>query len=231
MPPSRRSPQPPSPGSNRTTATDLPIFTGEVPHQTEQAILLLRQALDDKVNELHARIDAIPPGLSLADIQRELSPTGSYPLPTAALLNTTEPPTNPDSGAPPTPVEDGLNSPPLPDEFLAIVTAAHDSMGIGPTSTDEEVFRFIQTVAQNINATVTLPGGLVCGLTSAPPGGDNVFTCAGETYRYARVTFSNDHTFKCLIDADPGGARTPEWADEGITAGLYRVATDPSGPC
>jgi hypothetical protein len=58
-----------------------------------------------------------------------------------------------------------------------------------------------------------------------------VFTCAGQTYRYARVSFNNDHVFKILIDSDPGGARTPEWADEGIIAGLYRVATSPSSPC
>lgn len=212
--------------------TDLPHFTGQVPYAVEQAILRLREAIDQHKTdfEAYAAEQASKPlPLTLPDIQRELSPTGSYPLPTAALLNTNTPPSG--GTPPPVPVEDGLNAPPLPDEFLAIVVAAHDGMGISGASTAEEVFRFIQTVAQNINATVTLPGGLLCGLTSAPPGGDNVFTCAGETYRYARVTFSNDHTFKCLIDADPGGARTPEWADEGLTAGLYKVATSPTDPC
>lgn len=217
--------------TDRSISTDLPHFTGEVPYQTEQAILLLRSALDRHIQELHARIDNLPAPLSLSEIQQELSPTGSYPLPTAALLNTTPPPTSPGSTAPPTPVEDGV-----PD-FIDIVTAAHDSMGIGPDSPPELVFDFMRTVCANINASpwqsdpAQNPSGLVCGFTDAPPGGDNVYTCAGETYRYARVTFSNDHTFKLLIDADPGGARTPEWADEGITAGLYRPATSPGSPC
>lgn len=222
MPPSK---------TDRKIEVNLPTFTGEVKYNTEQAIYRLREALEMHVRDLHNKIDGIPPGLTLAEIQRELSPTGSYPLPSAALLNTETPPTSPGGGDPTPPVEDGI-----PD-FTAIVVAAHDALGIGPTSSPEEVFNFMRTVASDINNTpwqsdpALNPSGLVCGFTSAPAGGDNVFTCLGETYRYARVTFSNDHTFKILIDADPGGARTPEWADEGITAGLYRPNTVPGSPC
>lgn len=217
--------------TDRRVQVDIPTISGEVPYQTEQAIHRLREAIEIHVRDLHARIDGLPPGLTLEEIQAQLSPTGSYPLPTAALLNTATPPTSSGGDTPPPPIEDGI-----PD-FVDIVTEAHDTLGIGPDSSDEAVFNFMRTVASNINSSPwqsdpTLnPSGLVCGFTSAPAGGDNVFTCLGETYRYARVTFSNQHTFKILIDADPGGARTPEWADEGLTAGLYRPNTAPGSSC
>lgn len=215
----------------RLIQVELPTFTGEVKYQTEQAILRLREAIEFHVADLHARLDGLPPQLTLAEIQQELSPTGTYPLPTAALLNTATPPTSSGGSTPPPPIEDGI-----PD-FLDIVTAVHAAFGITGASTPEEVFNFMRTVASDINNTpwqsdpALNPSGLVCGFTDAPSNGDNVFTCLGETYRYARVTFSNDHTFKILIDADPGGARTPNWADEGITAGLYRPNTVPGSPC
>lgn len=222
----------PSKTVKRMIQTDLPNITGKVSWETEQAILLLRQELDRHVQDLHDRIDAIPPGLDLATIQQELSPTGSYPLPTASLLNTEPPQTTPTGGGvPPTPIEDGIPN------FIDIVTAAHDALGIGPDSSAEDVFNFMRTVASDINNSpwqsdpAQNPSGLVCGFTDAPPAGDNVFTCLGETYRYNRVTFSNDHTFKILIDSDPGGARTPDWTSNGITAGLYRPNTVPGSPC
>lgn len=224
-----------APSSDRKrTVVDIPTITGQVPYGVEQAIQRIREMLQvhiGRVEDLEDRFAAQPAPLTLAEIQRELSPTGSYPLPTAALLNTNTPPTSPTTEAPPTPVDDGLANPPLSDACLAQVQAAASSLGIGPSSTDEQMFRFIQTAVQNINLNVTLPAGLVCGLTDAPSSGSNVFTCQGNTYRYGRLTFSNDHSFDVLIDADPGGARTPAWTDNGITAGLYRVATSPTDPC
>ncbi len=204
---------------------NLPHITGQVPYDVERTIQILREQLESAVGRLEeheAYMAAQPPILTMEEIQEALGPTGSNPLETAGLLNTTPAETTP---PPPPPPDDGI-----PD-YIAIVTAAHGSLGISGTSTDEEVFRFIQTVAENINLSGMNPSGIVCGLTLAPPGGDNVFTCAGTTYRYARVTFSNGHVFKCLIDADPGGARTPTWADNGLDPSLYSVATSPSSPC
>lgn len=207
---------------------DLPHITGQVPYDVERAIALLRETIEGHGRQLEAldsQFAGLPQPLTLPEIQEALSPSGAYPLPTAALLNTNPPPSTPGSTAPPNPINDGIPN------FLAIVQAAATAANITGASTDEEVFNFMRTVVQNINLSGTVPAGLVCGFTDAPPAGSNVFTCAGLTYRYARVTFSNDHTFKILIDADPGGARTPEWSDEGITAGLYRVATSPTDPC
>lgn len=205
--------------------TELFTMTGEVPHTVEQNILLLRDAFDKvkvQLAEARAFLASLPPVLTIEQIQQQLGPLGSNPLPTAGLLNTTPADTN----APAVPgVDDGI-----PD-YSGIVSADAASAGINGASSDEQVFRFICAVAFDINNSGTVPAGLTCGQTLGPPGGSNVFTCAGNTYRYARVTFSNDHTFKCLIDADPGGARTPEWADEGITTGLYSPAVAPGSPC
>lgn len=213
---------------------ELPHITGQVPWSVEQAILRLREAIDLHGQQLEGfkeQLGAMPTPLTLPEIQQALSPSGDYPLPTAGLLNTTPAPTVPGDTAPPTPVNDGLDTPPLPTDFLTIVQEQATARAITGASTDEEVFNFMRGVVDQINTTITLPSGLVLGFTDAPPGGSNVYTCLGLTYRYARVTFSNDHTFKILIDADPGGARTPEWADEGIITGLYRVATAPDTGC
>lgn len=204
---------------------ELPHITGKVPYAVEESINILRRELElglRRIQAAEAFIAEAPPILTIEEIQEALGPLGSNPLPTAGLLNTTPADTNP----PPAPgPDDGI-----PD-YLSIVQAAATAYGISGASSDADVFGFIRTVAQDINASGTVPAGLTCGLTSAPSGGDNVYTCAGNTYRYARVTFSNDHTFKCLIDADPGGARTPEWADDGLTPGLYRPAVSPGSPC
>ena len=203
---------------------DLPHLTG-ASYGVEQAIYLLRDALADaqaENDDLRARFESLPPILSLEEIQAQLGPMGSNPIPTAGLLNTTPPDTG---GEGPPPVDDGI-----PD-YLSIVQAEHTAAGIGPTSTDQEMFDFMRSVAAAINASGQNPPGITCGFTDAPPAGSNVYTCAGATYRYNRVTFSNDHTFKIVIDSDPGGARTPSWDDNGITAGLYRVASAPGSPC
>jgi hypothetical protein len=213
---------------------DLPHLTGLVPYQVEQAIYRLREAIEahgTTLDDVQAQIANVPAPLSLPEIQQALSPTGDYPLPTAGLLNTVPAASTPGSTTPVTPVEDGLDSPPLPDVFLAIVQSAASAYNITGASSDEDVFNFMRTVCENINNTGLVPPGLTCGFTDAPSSGANVYTCLGETYRYARVTFSNDHTFKLLIDADPGGARTPEWADEGLTPGLYKVSTPPNTAC
>src|SRR5262245_22084310 len=165
--------------SNDTRRLDIDHITGQVPYAVEQAILKLRDAIQfnaDFLNKINARLDAMPPQLTLADIQRELSPTGSYPLPTAGLLNTTPPVTQPSENPAP-PIEDGI-----PDH-LAEVQAAATAFGINGATTDEQMFRFCQTAVENIIASGTDPVGLVCGLCLAPPAGSSVFACAGITYR------------------------------------------------
>lgn len=204
---------------------DLPVISGQVPYAVEDAINRLREELErtkDELEKERAIREATPAPLTIEEIWAALSPTGPFPLATAGLLNTEPPPTTP----PPTPPP----SDNIPD-YLAVVQAVHASLGVSGASTDEQMFRFIQTVVQDINLTGTVPAGIVCGLCLAPPAGANVFTCAGITYRYGRLCFSNGHLFDVLIDADPGGARTPQWADNGFDPSLYSVATDPSSPC
>lgn len=200
-------------------------MTGQVPWDVEQNILDLRQAIDQlraEHDQTKANLAALPPILSMEEIQSALGPTGTNPLPTAGLVNTVPPPTQPSS---PPPQDDGIPN------YLSIVQADAAAAGIGPTSTDEAMFRCIQQIAADINASGMNPTGIVCGFTTAPPAGSNVFTCAGITYRYNRVSFSNGHIYKVFEDSDPGGARTPSWDNNGSDLSLYSPATAPGSPC
>lgn len=203
---------------------DLPVL-GNQPWEVQDAFNRLREQLEltlNKVSDLEATQDAMPRPLTMEEIKAALGPMGSTPLSTAGLLNTTPPDTNPPE---PPPVEDGIPN------YIDIVTAARNGMGITGASSPEEVFNFVRTVAADINASGQNPDGIVCGLVDAPAAGENVFTCSGETYRYNRVGFSNGHLFKILIDSDPGGSRLPTWDDNGMAPDLYRVTTPPGSPC
>jgi hypothetical protein len=212
-----------------TPFTDLFHMTGKTPYEVEQNILRLRDALD-KLQQQHAdtrdALNNLPPIYSLKDIQDALGPTGTNPLPTAELLNTVPAPTGGVPPPDPQPVDDGI-----PDHS-AEVNAVYATNPVGPTSTDEEMFRFCQRVAAAILAAATDPPGLTCGLL-LKAGGANVFVCNGDSYSYSRVCYNNGHVFKVVVDADPGGARTPTWADNSppLLPAEYHVATDPSAPC
>lgn len=216
--------------ANDPLFTDLFHMTGQVPYSVEQNILRLRDALD-RLQQQHAdtrqTLDNLPPIHSLAEIQHALGPTGTNPLPTAELLNTVPAPTGGVPPPAPQPVNDGI-----PDHS-AEVNAVYATNPVGPTSTDEEMFRFCQRVAQAILAANTDPVGLTCGLLLKDAGTANVFTCNGESYSYSRVCYNNGHVFKIVVDADPGGVRTPTWADNSppLLPGNYHVATDPTAPC
>lgn len=204
---------------------DLPSFTGQVPHDVEQAIMRLRGELETALAQSREALDrlaAMPAPLTLAQISAALGATGSNPIPTAELLNTNPAPTQPPPNPPP---EDGI-----PDHE-DIIASTMTAMGIGPASTDEEMFRFIQTAVQNINTAALDPPGLTCGLTLGPPAGSNSFTCAGVTYKYQRVCYNNGHLFDVVENASFGGSRQPQWLNNGFRPELYHVATDPSTPC
>lgn len=212
-----------------TPFTDLFHITGQVPHQVEQNILKLRDALDALRRDHNATRDALlnlPPIYSLDEIQQALAPTGSNPLPTAELLNTVPAPTGGVPPPDPQPVGDGIPS------HLAEVEAVYAAHPVGPTSTDEEMFRFCQYVAQAILSAATDPPGLTCGLLLKDSGA-NIFTCNGESYSFSRVCYNNGHVFKIVVDADPGGVRTPTWDDNSppLLPSNYHVATDPTSPC
>ena len=206
---------------------DLPHLTGQIPYDVEQAILRLREALEGlqgEVSSARARLLTMPPGLTLPEIQAALAPTGAYALPTAGALNTLPAPVNP---APPpgTPVNDGIPN------HLPEVQATYAAFPIGPASTDEELFRFCQRVAQAILAAGTDPPGLLCGLL-LKASGSNIFTCNGVSYSLQRVCYPNGHVFDIIIGAGVGGTRTPQWADNFLTdPASYAAATDPTAPC
>jgi hypothetical protein len=205
-------------------------MTGQVPHVVEQNILTIRDQLDRLLTSHQQLQDAVanlPPIYSLKDIQSALSPAGTNPLPTAALLNTVPPPTSPVEQPPTTPVDDKIPS------HIDQVNAVYASNPVGPTSTDEEMFRFCQRVAQAILAANTDPPGLTCGLCLSFAGASNSFLCNGDWYRYNRVCYNNGHVFKIVADSDPGGTRTPAWEDNSppLLPASYHVATDPSSPC
>jgi hypothetical protein len=158
-------------------------------------------------------------GISLDEAQAGLAPTGPKPLATAGLLNTTEAETSQSAA----PIDDQI-----PD-YTDIVVAVKAALGIGPTTPPALMFKSVQSIAANINTQPNLPTGLICGLVTAPPGGENVYTCAGQTYRYNRVAFSNGHLFKVYEDSDPGGERVAAWDDNGVIPSLYAPIV--VGPC
>ncbi len=204
---------------------DLPNLEGKADYDVVRAIHLLWNALDTaqaKNAELVKRIEALPPQLTLEEIQAALGPQGTHTLPTAALLNTTPPETTP---TPPTPAPNTV-----PDHS-DIVNAVYATHPVGPTSTLEEIFRFTQAVAWEVLASATDPDGFTCGLLYKPSG-ENIFTCAGVSYSISRVCYPNGQIFKVLADAGLGGSNTPQWVDNGtVDPSSYRPATNPSSPC
>src|SRR5215831_4562584 len=93
--------------------TDLFHMTGQTPYSVEQNILKLRDThdqLQQTVASIQATLANLPTIYSLKQIKDALSPTGSNPLPTASLLNTTPPPSSPVEQPPTTPVDDGIPS-------------------------------------------------------------------------------------------------------------------------
>lgn len=76
---------------------DLPIIPG-VSFDMQRTIDMLRDSLEhahELIGLQAARVAALPPPLTLDQIQQALAATGSHPLPTADLLNTNPPPTTP----------------------------------------------------------------------------------------------------------------------------------------
>lgn len=198
---------------------DLPHFTGQVPYATEQAIQRLREHLETALTEndtLRATIAALPPPLTLPEIQQALSPTGAYPLPTAGALNTTPPPSG--GIAPPPPA--------TAPNHLDIAQAALATLGINASSTPEELFRYAQLVAWNVQALGTDPPGWNVGLLMQGSG-SGVFNCAGINYASFRICYSNGANIKILT-----GSFVAEWLQEAnIPLSDYHVPTDPASAC
>lgn len=126
-----------------------------------------------------------------------------------------------DGTNPETPIDDGI-----PDH-LDVVTAIWNTAPLGPTSTDVELYRFCQDVA---NALLAVDPPYTCGLLEKSTGA-NIYSCAGESYSISRICYDNGHVFKILIDADPGGSRLPCWASNPpLIPDRYRDVTA-SGSC
>lgn len=186
---------------------DFHHMTG-IPWEVEQNLQKLRSELEmtQQVNaDLMARIQRLPPILSIEQIRQALGPMGGSALATAGLLNTVPAPTNP-VPPPATPVADGIPS------HISEVNAVYAVTPVGPASTDAEMFDFCRAVAAAILASNTDPPGLTCGLL-LKAGGANVYVYNGDSYSFSRVCYNNGHVFKIVVDADPGGARTPTWDD------------------
>ncbi len=198
-----------------------PNIDGQVPFAVKTTIDILRYEIERTqamVSAQDARIAAAR-GITLDDAAEGLAPTGEKPLPTAGLLNTQEPETE----QPKAPVDDGIAN------YVDIVSDVKTELNIGPTTTPADMFASIREIVTRINAEPNLPDNIICGLVLAPPAGENVYTCAGTTYRYNRVGFSNGHLFKVYSDSDPGGQRLAAWDDNGLVPSLYAPAV--VGPC
>ncbi len=91
---------------------DLGHLTGLIPHQVEQAILRLREAIEDvqEQNQLLASaVAATPPPPTMSEIQQALSPAGSNPLPVSGFSQTESAQTAPVPPAQPQPGQQVLN--------------------------------------------------------------------------------------------------------------------------
>ena len=200
---------------------DIPYITGKTHYDVEQAIYRLREAIEAHGAQLEAQDEAIAgmAPLTLSEIQQALSPTGDYPLPTAGLLNTV--PANTGGG--------DVQPPITVPNHLDIAQAAHDSLGISPTSTVEEIFRYAQLTAWNISMLGTDPPSIHVGLL-AQPTGDAIFTCAGTSYAAYRICYDNGANIKLLTSPEHGAQA--EWFQEAnVDIPAWRPPTDPSGPC
>ncbi len=126
-----------------------------------------------------------------------------------------------DGEDPTSPIDDGI-----PDH-LDVVTALWNAAPLGPASSDVELYRFCQSVA---NALLAVDPPYTCGLLAKSTGA-NIYSCAGESYSISRICYDNGHVFKVLIDADPGGSRLPCWASNPpLIPTEYRDVTA-SGSC
>lgn len=130
-----------------------------------------------------------------------------------------------------TPVED-FTIPARLDVVEAVIT----SLG-GPSAllTLADLFKVPQMVAWELrNQTIDgmdFPAGLLL-----KAGGENVYTCGGETYSVSRICFPNGHIIKIMAAVGPWGppdvTNAPQWVDDGfVPAERYHIATDPSLPC
>lgn len=196
---------------------------GHLDYSTQRAINILRENLEDahSVNDaLVARLRGMPAPLTLDQIQAALSPTGSHPIATAALLNTTPAPTNP----------------PIPPPFVAPAPENHDALvatvlaaqvpPLDGTSTNEQIFRFAQQVVWEISLLGPDANGSNVGLLHQDSG-DGVFTCAGIPYATFRICYDNGANIKILT-----GSFTAQWTQEGdIPISEWRPPTAPGSPC
>lgn len=213
MPPSR----PPKP---QPAKIDLPIFTGQVPYDTEQAILRLREHVESVITEnrnLRAQLSGLPRPLTLAEIQAALSSTGSHPVSIAGSPDSVPPQTQPPSAPPRVTVPNHLD----------IVQAAYATLGgLNDTSTPEQLFRFAQLCAWNIQLANLDPPTIHVGLLMQG-GGDGIFTCAGTSYACFRICYDNGANIKILT-----GSFQPQWTQEAdVPLTDYHVPTDPAGAC
>jgi hypothetical protein len=127
-----------------------------------------------------------------------------------------------------TPPSDDINDG-IPDHS-AEVTAIWNSAPLGPASTEVEKYRFCRAVAQALETSDFATLGRTCGLLEKDTGA-NIYLCTGTSYSISRVCYDNGHVFKILVDADPGGANTPTWADNGgVDVSLYKPVAG-SGAC
>lgn len=98
-----------------------------------------------------------------------------------------------------------------------------------PATTVEGAFKFAQSIAwalkdESIDGAAFNAGLLI------KTGGENIFTCSGESYSASRVCYPDGHIFKVLTDVP--ATNGPTWADDGfVTTDRYHVATDPGDPC
>lgn len=124
------------------------------------------------------------------------------------------------------PPSDGIVIP----DHLDVVTNLWNASPLGPSSTDVELYRFVQAVAYALETVDFAATGLTCGLLYKPTGAAR-YDCSGISYSISRVCYDNGHAFKVLIDADPGGSRLPCWADNGGTDETVYRPVSSSGSC
>lgn len=207
---------------------NLPTLPPSTPRPVQDAFARL-QAHSTKVEselvDLKSRVGQMPAPLTLDQIRQALQAGGSHPLNIQNLQGT---PAQANPIVPSTPSGGGGggggNLAPAPNH-ADIVNAVWAELGINPSSTDFELFKFAQTVVWRISL-VQAPEDPQAGLLSQR-GGDGVYNCAGTTYACFRFCYANGANIKILT-----GSYTAQWTQEAnVPPADWRAPTDPATVC
>lgn len=200
-----------------------PTFPSDTPYHVKEGFRRLYEHAGNIEAEnaaLKAQVASLPPILNLDAIRSALQAGGSHPLNLQNLQGTPAAGTSSSSSS----GGGGGGMSPAPNHF-AIVQAVWTQLGINPSSTPLELFKFAQTVVWDI-AQIQAPSDPKAGLLMQA-GGDGTYTCNGTTFACFRFCYDNGANIKILT-----GSYTAQWSQEtDVPTADWSAPTDPATVC